>query len=148
MATTSAIPLVKAKLKELLTTAFSGTGVQVTYSAPLDAARLESVFMGDSRADQTIPVSRAGRQARQEVSLIDVHCNAVKAGDDASEAEARAFEIAGEVEDALAEDPTLGGLATVASKVRSIEALPFIHGETGQWACQVTLEVEVTTRLS
>lgn len=146
MATTSAIPLVKAKLKTLLAAAL--TGVQVSYSDPGDAQQLEAVFLGDSRSEQDIPVSRAGRRAREEVVVVDVHCNAVKAGEDASNAEVRAFALAGEVEDVLADNATLDGLATVASKVRSIEALPFIHGETGFWACQVTLEVEVTTRLS
>lgn len=147
MATSSVIVQAKSQLLSQLQTAL--TDVQVTYSHPGDTQRSEGVYLGDARSDQRIPVSRGGGRARrEEVAILEIKCVAVKPGDSLLKAETRAFELLAEVEDALADDPTIGGVATVMANIVRVDSVGFMEAETGQWGCEVTVEVELTTRLS
>lgn len=115
MATTSTVPSAKAALTALVAAALSG--VQVTYGRPADAElNSECVWIGDTTGRQRVPTIKAGRKARHETYSIDVVCWVDIERGLTSEAEARAFVLLGEVEDAVADDPSLG-LATATTPV-------------------------------
>lgn len=155
MATTSTIPMVKAKLVELLEVALD---VPVTYCWPGPNTAQKAVFLGrhpeldDIRIDgqQEIPTIKAGRRQRQEQYMVPITIWTFRPDLDASEgqvAEAEAFEVAGQIEDVLAEIWTLG-LGPAVHKV-SVDGVgstlfPFQKG----WACELVLTLEVTARLS
>ena len=115
MATTSTVPSAKAALVALIGTALPG--VQVTYGRPSDAELdSECVWVGDATGQQRVPTIKAGRKARHETYSVDVVCWTVIQRGLVSEAEARAFVLLGEVEDVVADDPSLG-LTTATTPV-------------------------------
>lgn len=155
MATTSTIPSVKAKLVELLSADLS---VPVTYCWPGPNTGQQAVFLGrhpeldDIRIDgtQEIPTIKAGRRQRQEQYTVPVTVWTFRPDLDASAgatAEAEAFTIAGQVEDVLADNWTLGlGPAVHKVSVSDVGStlFPFMKG----WACELVLTLEVNARLT
>lgn len=155
MATISTIPSVKTKLVDLLTDALD---VQVSYCWPGPSTARKAVFLGrhpdldDIRIDgqQEIPTIKAGRKQRQETYRVPVTCWTFRPDLDptaGSICEAEAFEMAGRVEDVLAENWTLG-LGPAVHRV-SLEGVastlfPFQKG----WACELVLELDVSARLT
>jgi len=106
MATSSTVPTARAALVAALTGAFPTA--QVAYSHPGDAREPESVYLGGARLTSEIATIRAGRKKRQEHYTIDVWFDVTGDGPDAQAAVERAWEMAGELEDILADDPSLG----------------------------------------
>lgn len=156
MATTSTVPAVKAKLVELIDAALD---VPVTYAWPGPETAAECVFLGphpqtaDIRLDldSEIPTLKAGRKQRQESYRVRVTVWSFRPEltvADAAECELRAFEMAGEIEDVLADDPRLGlGVGVIQSaEVESIAStlFPFNAG----WACELGIDVAVRARLT
>lgn len=113
MALHSTVPTAKAALVTLIGTAL--TGVQVTYGRPADSQlERECVWVGDATGQQRVPTMKAGRKARHETYSIEVVCWVADTRGLISTAEARCFELVGEIEDVVADDPTLG-LASAAA---------------------------------
>lgn len=145
MPQTSTVPAVKARLIELVAAALPGK--QVTYSHPGDSQRDEGVYLGDVRGTRGYAAMRAGRKPRQEEYQVDLYCVAIRAGATAEKAETEAFALSATVENALAEDPTLGGLLVEAwAGEADFTSLTFIAGNEG-WGCEVKLSVAISARL-
>lgn len=108
MAAHSTIPSARAALLAALEARPALAQVQVSYSHPGDARETESVYLGEARGASEIPVIRAARKKREERYTIDVWFDVAGDGPTAQGASARAYELYGELEDVLADDPTLG----------------------------------------
>lgn len=106
MATTSTVPTARAALVAALTTAVTPT--QVAWSHPGDSREPESVYLGEARGSSEYATIRAGRKKRQERYGIDVIIDVATDGPDGQDASERAYELLGELEDLLADDPSLG----------------------------------------
>ena len=107
-ATRSTVPTVRAALVALLAARPALAGVQVEYTHPLEAIEDEAIFLGDSRGTAEIATIRAARKSRQESYTIDVWVEVNRDGPTAQDASERAWTLAGEVGDMLADDPSLG----------------------------------------
>ena len=156
MATTSTVPTVKARLVAVLGDRLA---VPVTWAWPGPETESECVFLGphpqlaDVRLDLSsdIPTIKAGRKHRQEGYVVRVTVWSFRpelTAVDAQECETRAFELAAEVEDALADDPRLG-LSPATIQSAEVETLastlfPFRAG----WACELAIDVRVRARLT
>jgi hypothetical protein len=108
MATRSTVPTVRAALVTALAARPALTGVQVAHSHPGAAVEVESVYLGRARGSDNVPVMRAGRKRRQESYTVDVFFDVVGDGPTGQDASERAWTLFGELEDLLADDPSLG----------------------------------------
>lgn len=108
MASRSTVPTVRAALFAALTARPAFSAVQVAYSHPGQAIEAESVYLGAARGSDNIPVVRVGRKKRQESYILDVFFDVVADGPTSQEASERAWTLFGELEDLLADDPSLG----------------------------------------
>lgn len=104
----STVPAVKAGLVSALDARSGLDNVDVTYSHPGDALQPEAVYLGGVRGTHELPIMRAGRKPRQENYTIDVWFEVIRDGTTSQEAEERAWVLFGELEDLLADDPTIG----------------------------------------
>ncbi len=146
MATTSSVPAVKAAIVALVATALPG--ISVTYGRPMNSTLpREAVFVGDVRGQHRVPTMKSGRKAREETYTLDVVIAVLMPRGTLSEAEARAFVLATEVEDALADDPSLGGVdGLIHATAGSFRSEPEFANE-GPVAV-VVLEVDCLSRLA
>ena len=108
MASRSTVPTVRAAVVAALTARPALVGVQVAYSHPGGTIEAESVYLGKARGSDEVPVVRAGRKKRQESYTLDVFFDVVADGPTGQEASERAWTFFGELEDLLADDPSLG----------------------------------------
>ena len=103
----SAIPATKSALKTVINAAST---VKVDYGDAGETARKERIWLGPTDIGNDEPVSmKSGRRRLQEEFVIHVMVEVIsKSTPEASET--RVFEIAADVEDAIASDFTLGGV--------------------------------------
>lgn len=97
---TSTIPALKAALVTRLTTALAG--VTVTYGPPTPGEWVEQefVWVGAARGEQA--TAAMGQKRREETWIQDIVVSCVTANrNDQATLTARAFDIAGDVEDSL-----------------------------------------------
>ena len=109
MASTSTIVSAKRSLLDSLASRPSLNGVLLAYADPGDKRRREQMFYAEVRVSEQSPVAlKSGRRKRDEEYELDliVDC-ASKASPETSEA--RCMELVAEVEDELADDPTIRG---------------------------------------
>jgi hypothetical protein len=167
VSTHSTVPTVKAQIVSNLvalrddpdTPAAELAGVSITYAWPGPATTSRAVFLGphpelaDIRLDLTsaVPTIKAGRKQRQEDYPVRVTVWEFRpdlTSDGAQACEDAAFDVAGVIEDQLADDPTLG-LAQGVVQYLTVESLastlfPFQKG----WACELAIDVRVRARLT
>lgn len=136
----------KTQLVTLLTAEL--TGIQVTYGEPGDAIEREAVFVGNARGRHDIAGIKAGRKARHEEFTVDVYFQVEDPDGTQEVAELRAWTLAKELEDLLADDPHIGlSPADVEwAKAGDFESLASRH-DMGARA-GVRLQVECRTRLT
>jgi len=108
VATRSTVPTVRAALVTLLAARPGLADVQVEYTHPGQELQGETIFLGDSRGTAELATIRAGRRTRTETYTLDVWIEVNSDGPTAQTASERAWTLAGEVEDQLADDATLG----------------------------------------
>jgi hypothetical protein len=108
MASRSTVPTVRAALVAALAARPALAGVDVGHSHPGAAIEPEAVYLGRARGSDEVPVMRAGRKRRQESYTLDVFFDVVADGPTGREASERAWALFGELEDLLADDPSLG----------------------------------------
>lgn len=153
MALISTAPSVMEALYQALaaSTDYSGMTppVQVAESFPgQDQIRDLAVFLGDVRThDIHIPVSRAVRVVREENYVVDVHCQAYRAGSNAKAARETAFQLYQGVEDVLAANPTLGlpGIGVIKCYTTGYEMQTGLYNDG--WIAFIKVEVAVQARL-
>lgn len=143
---TSTVPAVKAQLVALLTAALPT--VDVTYSHPGDAIQPESVYLGGVRGSHDYPVVRAGRKPRQETYTIDVWIEALRDGTTSQEAEERAWVLFGELEDAIADDPTLGLAIVGWARVADWDDFLAWDLQRQGWSARIRAGVTIEARLT
>lgn len=121
---------------------------QTTYSHPGDARENESIYLGEVRGSSEIPTVRAGRKARQERYTLDVWIDLDAVGPDADTASARAWALFGELEDILADDPTVGlGAPFWATLGDYSETLMYDESRRG-WGSLLRAGVDCEARLT
>lgn len=123
-------------------------GVSVTYGRPMDTVLpREAVYVGDVRGQHRIPVMKAARKAREESFTVDVVVAVLMPRGTIADAEARAFVLATQVENVLADDPSLGGVdGLIHATAGSFRSEPDFAQE-GPVAV-VVIEVDCLSRLS
>lgn len=149
MASTSRIVDVKDALLSILSNDAGLAGIQVTRGKPGDDIRDEAVWVGRAVGRHEPVTIRAGRQPRDETFTVDVVVSVLVGGGTIADAEDRAHVLMDEVEDAIAQDPSLGGVL-----VGGDWALPADLEESGSGytdvgaICEIRLGVEVRARLT
>lgn len=145
MATSSTVPAVKQALVALLAAALPST--QVSYGRPADSMLTRScVWLGRAAGADRVPVMSAGRKTREQTYSVTVFVWVAKPRGTVEEAETEAHVLLTEVGDALADDPSLGG----------VDGL--IHATAGDWEveadvaqegpfCLITLDVDCLARI-
>lgn len=99
----------KAALVAALRVRAGLTGVQVDYADQGGTARRQRIFLGDIEDNDHEPVAlRAGRRRREENYTLAVIVEVIGVSPAPENNERRALELAREVEECLADDPTLG----------------------------------------
>lgn len=126
------------------------SAVKVAYAWPGPSSTPEMIaFDVDTDGSSTIAGMKAGRKQRQEtyrpVLVVWAVKNASTAAAGSDEAEARAFELAAEVDAALADDPKIS--ADVQWSVVGDWSSHLEPNEKG-WGCQLSLALEVNARLT
>jgi hypothetical protein len=118
--TTSTITAIKAVLLDSLSDALPGT--QVTYGFPGELVERECVWLGEVRGRNLLVTMGPPRVARDEE--FDLHCyfDALLLAGTQAEAETRAFTMFAALEDAVADDPSLGGLVSTGAYLSEFSA--------------------------
>lgn len=148
MATHSTAPTFRATLLAALAARPALSAVQVTYSHPGDTREHESIYLGEIRGTAEIPTIRAGRKARHERYTLDVWLDVDAVGPDAQTASERAWVLFGELEDLLADDPTVGlGQPFWAVLGDYTETLMFDESRRG-WGSLLRAGIEIQARLT
>lgn len=106
---------VRAKLVAAIRNALNG--VQVELGWPGDRLELESIWLGESDGNCTIPTMKAGYKTMDDEFTVPVEIQAGKAGQTLDEAEARSQVLVAAVETILLTDPSIGSLDGVISAV-------------------------------
>lgn len=148
-ALSSTVPAVKAALVTLITADVNDSTVQVSYGRPPDnqLAR-ECIYVGDVPSGaQRVPTLKAGRKAREEKYPIEVVVAVLAAGGTLSAAETRAFVLLSSVEDVVADDPSLGGVAGLIHATAG--TFDVTSGYTAEGpVCVIRFQVDCTARLA
>lgn len=119
----------------------------MTDSHPGNALRDEGIWLGDVRGSQEVPVSRAGRARRQETYVLDVFVAVTRGGPRVKDAEDRAFALAGELEDVVADDLALGQAQPFWATLGVWEESTFWDEQRQGWGCTIRIELNVNARL-
>ena len=138
----------KEALLTQLQAAAGFSGVQVVYADPGEAMRRECVFLGDIDGGTQVPETfSTGTRRRVEDFTLEVLV-AVQGKPTASSAETRAVALANVVDDVVANDPQLGGLASLT--FCEVEGMSMTTNEAGIDGahCVVTIRIHARARLA
>ncbi len=138
----------KSTLLTQLQAAGGFSGVQVVYADPGEAMRRECVYLGDIDSGSQTPESfSTGTRRRIEDFTLDVFV-AVQGKPTASSAEVRAVALANVIDDVVANDPQLGGLASLT--FCEVDGMSMVTNEAGVDGahCVVTVRIHVQARLA
>lgn len=156
MATTSTVPATKQQLLVLLAARAGLTGVALHYAWTGTAAAAEEILLAtDPDAGTPDVVGRhdiptlGGRVSRDERYTVPLTIRVFQPGaepQNMAATEARAFAILVDVENLLADNPSLGvdGVLTAKAGDWSSTLAPM----EGGWACQVVFGIDVHARLN
>lgn len=149
MATHSTIPAVRTAFADALTTNSSvgGSGVQVSRGYPGESfIERESVYIDRITGAHAIANIKAGRKQRDETYAMTVVVAVVEDTGTVADVEDRAFELLAEVEDWLADDPSLGDVDGVVHATAGDFRL-FSDMTTNGAACVIEFDINVAARL-
>lgn len=150
MLTHSTVSTVKSQLLTRLQARPNLAEVQVFYSWPADVQQAEAIYFGEARGEHTYPVLKSGRKPRQENYSLDIFIDVAGSGASSRETEERAWALASEVEDTIADDPTLGLTTDVIQAVAFGNwTLQYAVDVTREgWAAIIRVSLDVTARLA
>ena len=138
----------KSTLLTQLQAASGFSGVQVAYAEPGESMRRECVYLGDIDSGSQTPESfSTGTRRRIEDFTLDVFV-AVQGKPTPSSAETRAVALANVIDDVVANDPQLGGLASLT--FCEVDGMSMTTNEAGVDGahCVVTVRIHVQARLA
>ena len=138
----------KSTLLTQLQAASGFSDVQVAYTEPGESMRRECVYLGDIDSGSQVPESfSTGTRRRIEDFNLDVFV-AVQGKPTASSAETRAVALANVIDDVVANDPQLGGLASLT--FCEIDGMSMVTNEAGIDGphCVVTVRIHAQARLA
>lgn len=142
------IPTIKARILAILTDRAAFAEVQLSYAQPGPRLEQTSAWFGSARATHDIHAIVAGRKPRDETVEASFYVYVWLLAGTPQEAEAKAFELVAEVEDALADDPKLDlAPAVYWARFKAIEATDCGPRENGGDAA-IESTIEIKTRLS
>lgn len=148
MATHSTAPTFRASLLLAIQARPALSAVQTTYSHPGGSRENECIYLGEVRGTSQIPVMRAARKKREERYTLDVWIDVDAVGPDAQTASERAWALYGELEDILADDPTLGLEAPFRAVLSDYtETLMFDEARRG-WGSLLRAGIDCEMRLA
>lgn len=149
MSTTSA-PTIRAALIAALQDRLAMKDVAVTHVWQGQADEQQRVYLGNTSADLAFATIRAGRKKREEDYTIQLIIDVEDPTDWGPASEARAFELAGDVDDLLAADPALGLSATLPTLRIHVSHLEQASGalENAGLGTRITLTLSVQSRLT
>lgn len=149
MTTGSSVPTIKAQLVTKLSAELSES---VHYSRPTSSAKKDFVFLGDVKDGRhDIPVMTAGRKKREEEYIVEVTFVSVRAGATSEDSETKCFTMLDELEDLLADDPSLGlsgSEPTLRLQIGDWYTDTAPDESARGWRCELTVDVDVRIRLS
>lgn len=120
--------------------AFSGANTTWGLASETDDLRTENIHVSNARSESDW--SALGRGHRHEQVTVEVVVQVIREGDDQRATEERMWALAAEVENALAADPTLGGVVRGHPRPASVTSLKQNNSIAGdRWVSDVTLEV-------
>jgi hypothetical protein len=138
----------KSTLTTQLQAASALSGVQVSYAEPGESMRRECVYLGDiDSGSQEAESFSTGTRRRIEDFTLDVFV-AVQGKPTAASAETRAVALANAVDAVIADDPQLGGLASLT--FCEVDGMSMTTNEAGVDGahCVVTVRVHAKARLA
>lgn len=149
MATGSTVYTVKAAVVALLQANSALQGVQITHSYPGEAAiKREAIYLDRPVIGRhEIANMKAGRKQRNETYALPIGISVVKPKGTVADAEQRAFDLLQEIEDMLADDPSLGDVDGVVHATAGDFRMVSDYTSEGA-ACVITFDVDVDARLS
>lgn len=137
----------KANLKTRLAVRPGLSSVQVGYGDPGGTSRRQRVWLGSTTDGEVEPVAlRAGRRRRDETYVLKVHVEVIAAHPTPEGNEARAVELVREVEECLADDPTVGAVPNLLWAVVSALGMDTTETPDGPRTV-VTLDLTAHARL-
>lgn len=149
MATHSTIPAVRTAFADAMTAngAVGGAGVQVSRGYPGESfIERESVYVDRITGAHAIANIKAGRKQRDETYKLVVVVSVAEDIGTVADVEDRAFELLAEVEDWLADDPSLGDVDGVVFATAGEFEL-FSDMTANGVACVIRFDIDVTARL-
>lgn len=148
MALVSTAPVVRAALIAQLSLRAGLADVSVTHVWPGGAAPQEAIYLGRTTLRNAWATMRAGRKTREEDYRIELFVWVLDPTDWGAASEARAFELMAEVENMVADDPTLGlGMPTLRMIVSDAEATSG-PSDTSGWGTVIRVELQIFNRLT
>lgn len=145
MTVRSTAPAVKAAVAQLLRTRPGLTGVQVSVGHPGQSIEPDCLIVSVVTGARQEARSIGGRH-RDEDYTLDVIVSVARTDEDQETVTARAYELLAEIEDALRDDPNLGGLTTKWVEVAGwseVEAYSLDFGRT----TELTAHLGVSARI-
>lgn len=143
-----------ASLQTILTTALTGTTTQVWRGVKMDRVPPEFISIGGMvEGNHNYPVMKAGRKKRQETYKLITNIHVVRGGPDPAEAEAKALELYGIIEDSLANDPSMGlsvppySYHNPVCNVAELELDSFYDDSRNGWRTLVIAKILIDLRL-
>ncbi len=152
MSATSTAPEFKATLMTSLKARHALDGVQVQPTYPGGTLRPQALYYGHTRATVDTPIIAGPRMRRGELYEIEVMIDVCDGSNDVSKAETLAFSIMGELDDALATDPTQGNAGgssqnVIVGHILDWESRPYMDESRQGWAVLLRVNVQVKARL-
>ena len=142
----SAVVAAKSALVNALAGRPGLADVAVSYAWPGDALERVALYLGNVTGRHDPAGMRAGRKSRDEEFVVEVFVEVRADGEPQEVADERAVAVAREVEDALADDPTLASSSLLWARVETYELRQSATTE-GRWA-GVRLGVRCRSRLA
>lgn len=141
-------------LRSILTTVLAATKTQVYRGVRMDRVPPEFVAIGGiEEGNHNYPVMKAGRKKRDESYKLITNVVAIRGGADPADAEAKAMELFGIIEDTIASDPSMGLSAPPYSYhnpvcvMEEFELDSFYDDSRNGWRTVVVAKIRVNVRL-
>lgn len=147
MATSSTVTAARARIVSLLTANGALSGVQISHGYPGEGLiKRKSIYVDRVTGRHTIANIKSGRKQRDEEYTVTVGIAVIRDKGTIAAAESEAFDMLEEVEDMVADDPSLGDLDGIVHATAG-EFRVFSELTSGGPACVIEFDIDVRARL-